>query len=292
MTKNAKSQADEPTKSAARGYVLPPDRPTWETRDREESDLLYLGWGRRYHGRNSPPPYKHPGWQYIFLLSGSPIYLVNETSFKATPKSLIIIHPECAFGATDTPSGCCSWLLWLWQSPPPPSVIVPVGGYTMLSPSTDEISVLKQLHTSCRLEVSAPDAFTSEILQSYRRNLDILIARHSSRPDSKSKDAYFVEMAVNWLRLNPTSRQPIPSLCEYLQISAASVSRLFHRHLKESPARYHQRLRMHWAREQIQIHQKSAKEVAYSLGFHHPGDFSRAYKRMFKHSPSDDRNNH
>lgn len=276
------------TKYPVRNFILPPDRPKWTAPDGDGFDLLYLGWGRRYHGKYPPPRYRHPGWLYIFLDKGSPTYLINESSIRPSPKSLIVVHPECAFGANDVPSGCCSWLLWLWRDDPIP-FSVPSEGYKIFSFSDDEIVALKHLHSSCRLEVSSPDNFTTHLLGTYRTSLDILIARHMDRNNLISRDTYLVEMAINWLRLNPTSRQPVPSLCEYLQISAATLTRLFRRHLKVSPARHHQELRMLWAREQMQNQNKSAKEVAYSLGFHHPGDFSRAYKRMFNISPMADR---
>lgn len=276
------------SKVPIKNYVPAQDRPKWQADD-ESSDLLYLGWGRRYHGEDPPPPYRHPGWLYILLLSGSPNYLINGETIRPEKESFVIVHPECAFGANDKPSGCCTWLLWHWKNPPPEFLPIPHGGYRLLSPSKADVSHFKYIHGACRSEVSSPDGFTSEMLRSYRENLDISLARILTEQQKPATDNQRIELALNWLRLNPSLQQPVPALCEYLQISHATLYRLFLRQRNETPARCHQRMRLVWAREQMIKHQKSAKEMAYTLGYNHPGDFSRAYKKMFKASPIEDR---
>jgi AraC-like DNA-binding protein len=38
---------------------------------------------------------------------------------------------------------------------------------------------------------------------------------------------------------------------------------------------------MRWAREQLSRKHASVKSVAYALGYRHPNDFSRAFKRQY-----------
>jgi AraC-like DNA-binding protein len=43
---------------------------------------------------------------------------------------------------------------------------------------------------------------------------------------------------------------------------------------------------MAYAKEIIQTRQLPVKEIAYKLGYQHPGKFSHAYKKIHGHSPS------
>jgi transcriptional regulator GlxA family with amidase domain len=70
-----------------------------------------------------------------------------------------------------------------------------------------------------------------------------------------------------------------------LQISPATLARMFQQHHGESPAMYHQRLRMTRAQELLETNRFSVKEIAYALGYKHPNDFSRAFRRFVGRSP-------
>jgi len=94
-----------------------------------------------------------------------------------------------------------------------------------------------------------------------------------------------MELAVRWMAQNLAERNPVSDLCDYLQISPATLARMFQTHHGESPAMYHQRLKMARAHEMLANVRFSVKEVAYSLGYRHPNDFSRAFKQFTGKSP-------
>lgn len=279
-------------KPAPKGNFVPPsDRPKWEGDDKLSSDLLYLGWGRRYHGKNPPPPYRHPGWLYILLLSGSPVYHCNEQAVTASPGDLIIVDPECAFGVTDRLNAHCTWLLWIWKEAPSSGLVIPTGGYELLALTDQDAKQVEQIHNSCRAEVATLDAYTDASLRLYHQMLDISVRRSQQMKRERAAQAHLVQMGVNWLKQNITTREPVKLLCEYLQISPATLSRLFTRNLKISPARYHQGIRMEWAQQELKRGRASIKEVAYNLGFKHPGDFTRAYRTYYATLPKETKSN-
>ena len=74
-------------------------------------DLLYLGWGRRYHGKNPVPRLNHPGWLYTLILEGSPTYQLDEKEILVKPFTFLIIDPECSVGVLNEKEKSCEWPL-------------------------------------------------------------------------------------------------------------------------------------------------------------------------------------
>lgn len=70
-------------------------------------------------------------------------------------------------------------------------------------------------------------------------------------------------------------------LCEYLQISPSSLRNLFQEHCGKSPQAVAPGMRMERARKRLMARNVTVKEVACELGYSHPNDLWRAYKRFF-----------
>src|SRR5258708_1566121 len=62
-------------------------------------------------------------------------------------------------------------------------------------------------------------------------------------------------------------------------------ARMYQAHDGESPATYHQRMKMARAQELLESNRFSVKEIAYALGYKRPNDFSRAFKHFVGKSP-------
>ena len=52
------------------------------------------------------------------------------------------------------------------------------------------------------------------------------------------------------------------------------------------PIEYHNRVRMEFAASEIQYNSKTPTEVSYILGYSHPSNFTKAFKKYFGHLPS------
>lgn len=264
---------------------LPPQgRPNWFSRD--SSELLYLGWGGRQYGAHPIPVARHTGWSYLVILSGHPQLVLADRRVALRAGDLFIIHPDCASGWTDTSSGRAAILSWAWKSAPAASLRVEAGSLLLGHADRGTLRKLRQLHVTCRMEVGASDEFTGAALAALRASLDVEFQRAFHRKRKRPDSRFQLELAWQWMRRNLHVEKPVESLCDYLEMSPASLHRLFVKATKKPPAEHFHRLRMESARALVRTSRMSVKEIAYALGYRHPNDFSRAFANYFKTTPS------
>ena len=81
--------------------------------------------------------------------------------------------------------------------------------------------------------------------------------------------------------------EPVPLLEIYRQagVEASTARRLFHRVLRESPARYYRRLRVEYGRDLLQNGAMSIGRVADLTGYADASSFTRAFTTVFGVSP-------
>lgn len=155
----------------------------------------------------------------------------------------------------------------------------PEAGRGLTFQTTPELRrLLTRIHRECRLEISRSDACTRLALQRLRIEMDVGIAR--SLGPRESDAAVRLNLALSYLEQGMESPAPVRDLCEYLQVSEHTLKRLFREHFGLSPLQYIQRLRMSRAEELLKGGRHSIKEIAYKVGYRHPNDFSRAYRKF------------
>jgi len=267
-------------------YLPPPDRPRWVCPESAQLDLLYLAWGRRFYGQSPIPVSRHPGWHYVLVSRGNPTLVLERGSDALSPGDFLVIEPECASGWTDDPDGVSELHVWIWRTGPRCSECTTAPGtYRLWTIDTRLQHKLEQFHALCRHEVERPDGLTKLALEQLHLAIDITVARLVKRKSPPPEPSVRMELAVRWMAQNLAESNPVSALCEYLQISPATLARMFQTHHHESPAIYHQRLKMTRAQELLETNRFSIKEIAYALGYKHPNDFSRAFKRFVGRSP-------
>jgi len=86
-------------------------------------------------------------------------------------------------------------------------------------------------------------------------------------------------------------KEPISQeeLAEYVGLSRRQLQRLFQRHLLCAPSRYYLQLRLQRAKELLQQTNLSLVEISSLCGFVSTSHFSKSYKELFGHSPSNER---
>jgi AraC-like DNA-binding protein len=267
---------------------LPPaGRPRWVCPASAQLDLLYLGWGKRRFGQSPIPQSRHPGWVYFLVLRGSPTMRLEAKSFRTRPGLALILGPDCASGWSDAPGAVCELLTWVWRTPPRCAECEPpADGWRELNADAALRRALQHAHALCREEVERPSALTKPALEHARLHIELAIARALRPRPAASEPALRLELALRWLAENFAVNTPVSALCEYLQLSPATLHRLFHAHLRESVTAHHARLRMERARQLLANERASVKEVAFALGYRHANDFSRAFKKFTGHNPA------
>jgi AraC-like DNA-binding protein len=262
-------------------YLPPAGRPRWLPRDPDAWDLLYLSWGRRWFRDNPIPIAMHDGWVYVAVLDGAPQLVTDSGTQRIRAGSVIVVHPDCAYGWTDQPRHSCRILAWLWRSAPALATLQPpAGGFLCLKLDRAAMRRLAALHANSVREVATPDEAAVLSLHCARLELDIILARAGNRPPAVDS-RYRMKLALEFLRNNLAERQPVQRLCEYLQVTPAVLNTLFRQHSGESVKRFLLRWRMQVARAKLRDEHLPAKQVAFELGYRHANDFSRAFKRFF-----------
>lgn len=93
---------------------------------------------------------------------------------------------------------------------------------------------------------------------------------------------------ISTLLRDPTNKH-IPTVAELAKIAGMGQSK-FKNSFKQvfglPPFEYHNRVRMEFAIGELKNNARSPTEVSYLLGYSHPSNFTKAYKKYFGHTPS------
>jgi len=199
-----------------------------------------------------------------------------------------VLGPDCASGwAASSVESVAELLTWVWNGAPRcPGLGPAADGVQTFTADRALIRTLQQIHALCRRELEKPDALSALALEELRFRMDVAISRFKAPNAPAPEPALRLELALRWLAENVRERNPVAPLCEYLQVSAVTLNRLFRTHLHESVTAYHARIRMERAGQLLETGGVAVKEVAYELGYRHANDFSRAFKKLTGRNPS------
>lgn len=94
-------------------------------------------------------------------------------------------------------------------------------------------------------------------------------------------------LAASRLRNPIASKVPtIEELALAANMGKTKFKKIFKQVFGNPPKQYRQKIRMEYAKEELQKNQKTAAEIAYELGYAHPSKFTRAFKNHFGLLPS------
>lgn len=269
-----------------RALHLPPkDRAYWRNERFLDLPLLYLAWGERQYGDAPIPVARHDGWICVVVESGAPV-LVRDGSCERIPSgSLLVLGSEYASGWEDDVGRSSRLLAWEWREfrherlqTFPPDI------FRRRTIASAEVRRFQALHSMTRDEAREPDADSAGALRGLQDLLEANVAR-LLEPRGRLRTDDFVNRALGWLDQHIDSRQPLARLADHLGLSPSTVQRLFRTRKGESVRKVVNALRLQQAQCLLARGGISVKEVAYRLGYRHPYDLSRAFRREFGHSP-------
>jgi transcriptional regulator GlxA family with amidase domain len=86
-------------------------------------------------------------------------------------------------------------------------------------------------------------------------------------------------------------KEPISQeeLASYVGLSRRQLQRLFQRYLSCTPSSYYLKIRLQRARQLLRQTSNSIVEISVSTGFISSSHFSKAYRELYGHSPSTER---
>lgn len=261
-------------------YQPPKGHPLCRVFRPQPFELAYLSWGHRWYGDAPAEPQPHDGWHYFVVLAGNPVLLVNGGRIATRPGFASICHPDMQVGHHDLPGRGSQMLTWVWRSPPSHPDLAPTGQPLVLQAGAAALRRLKQLHEHCRQAVARASEHSLLQLRAARLQLELELHLAGGRqPERGAEPAFRFSLATEYLRTHRDLPNPVRHLCEYLNISEASLRRLFQAACGQSPRAYALGWRLQWARAQLESTTTPVKSLAYTLGYRNPNDFSRAFKR-------------
>ena len=269
-------------------YLPDHDRSFWKNESRNDAlSLLYLAWGRRDFSRRGIPISTHQGWVCVLIEDGSPTIIINGSERKLTSGNVVFIREDCPFGWALADSRACKFLLWMWRKPLHSELArLPKIFSSLHTVPAGQQNDWRQLHAGCREEILDPDEFSSVWLESCQRQLEVQLLR-LMRPTGKEKSREaLLRHASAWMQLHLDSAEPVARLCDFLNVSQPTLHRLFTAATGESALAHFHKLKMQRAMELIASGEESIKAIAFSLGYRHTNDFSRAYRQHFGNAPS------
>jgi len=261
-----------------RGFKIPDYRATLP--------LTYLGWGSRRFGEDPIPLSMNFGWVYGLVLEGRPILLVQDTRIKTAPGSAFVFGSDCAMGWEDTRKAHSQILIWIWESPPSiPSIQPNNSTWLQWNASKEKLDNLERNHRDCRRELAQPDKYTSEALNGLQQQLDVEWARNLVETSANQEPLSRYATGLNWMRYNLNASHPVGELAIYLEVSEATLQRIFKRHTGHGPLAVFQELKLKTA-ERLLKERTPVKAIAFQLGYKHPNDFTRFFTKATGHPPS------
>ena len=260
-------------------YHPPPGRPGWSCPKVEQLELLYLAWGwRRY--RDTPQQMAtRDGWLYFMPRSGTPTLVLSNRRVPVAAGEIVILHPDCECGFDDMTDGVVEICTWVWRSAPQWEVLRPVEGtFLKLALPAESALKVRGLHEQTRQEIQTSDENTRIALDILRQQIDLTLVRSQSDRHQPATDNQRLELAFRWIDEHLENHNPVTGLCDYLQLSASTLNRIFQRRLQLNVRAYAKQARLRRARHLIEKEGMSVKEAAYTLGYRFPNDLSRAFR--------------
>ncbi|MDQ8187117.1 AraC family transcriptional regulator [Pelagicoccus sp. SDUM812002] len=257
--------------------------PTWQGDINQP--LVYLGWGERNFAREAIPMHSNPGWTYWILLEGAVTLQNPQGTQNFQAGEGMLCGPALPFGFPIQKATGVKVLNWIWSEAPLSETQLAKDFYQTFSFSKDQTRLLAALHEQSR--ISTLDTSKQNRIELFHiRSLLDLTFQKAGETQNSSPGQNRIRAARQWMLHNLNKTNPASSLARFLDTSPMTLHRLFMNELGESPGSHFQKLKMDHARHLLKLEGHSVKSVAYEMGYRHPQDFSRAYKKHHGSAPS------
>ncbi len=162
----------------------------------------------------------------------------------------------------------------------------------------DDQRVLEGVTINDRLELIASNSGNASWFRTSKRPIynhagDIIgtygFSKQLSLPISDSRPIRELTMPIEYIQQNYSEKISIEKLAQACHLSVSTLERRFRKHMSKTPLQYIMEVRLNNARVLISESDKSMANIAQETGFVDNSHFTRAYKKRFDISPSEDR---
>lgn len=264
------------------------DRSYWRKDPKSELPLLYLAWGHRDFLRDPIPVSSHEGWVCILVEKGWPTLQVKDTTVPMAPNSLALIGPRCPSGWKAQDAGECKIFVWVWRDMQSQKTLaIKDDDYAKWRLSPQLSLEFIENHQACRREILRLDEISAFYFKGYQQIFEAQILRALAGAAKEDTPREISKLALEWMSQHLNSKEPVSRLCDYLDLSPSTLQRMFKKEFGDSPLVYFHQMKMEAAESMLNRGALSIKEIAFSLGYDHFNDFSRAFRKYSSLTPSD-----
>lgn len=242
----------------------------------------FLFTERRYSPTAMLPAHSHERAHFCLVLNGIYRERIGSAEFVRTPSSLMYYPEEITHSEKHELDGR-HFLIEV----DPASVrrMNQIGARLGEFVSPQNELTLGVAAKMCR-EFSAPDEFTSVVLESLSFELLAATARVSSGREHSRRPRWF-DVAIECLHADITSPPGLEGLAEVCGVHPTQVARAFQRFQRCTPGEYVRALRVRKACELLTGSHIPLAEITHELGFADQPHFTRTFKRETGLTPSE-----
>ena len=235
----------------------------------------------------------------IYCLEGHGWIKLNNQGYELKPNSYFIIPPDVShsYGANKNDPWSIYWLHFTGQK-----ANHLFKKYKKRNSSKVQPSVIQIPFEERRIEyfdgiISLLESgYSKEIVEYVNINLWRLLTSFVyndffSKVRSQNNESNIVDTAISFMKDNLHRSISVNELSSHLNYSDSYLYSLFKEETGYSPIHYFNHLKIQKACQYLSFTDKSVKEISYELGFNDQFYFSRLFKKLMDHSPTEYREN-
>ncbi len=249
----------------------------------------YVALGERTYGTQPIPIHRRNRWEFQIIHTGnaSPSFPGQPQQSLPAPR-LYCFSPEALHGWSAVDGSTARVSVIHFSSLPAPILRIVSGNpWESVGLSREDSSILenqiRSVVEASKQSNSLPYLFcANEVLWAIGR-----ILLELNIPEPERDKAFLVRRASAWFEEHMHENPGIDEACRGLYVSRSTLHRAFQATSELTPMQTLHRLRMVRAKVFLAATSLSMSEIAYSLGYPSPGDFSRAFHKAEGSSPGE-----
>ncbi len=236
--------------------------------------------------------HSHPGaYEVCYLVSGSVEWWNEDGLVEVHPGDVYFTRPDELHGGVDTVMHCCE-LFWLIIKMPrefEPDFAA------MRRRTFRGNQAIEECFRSIRDELISPGTHAKELLQANLRRLLVECVRAYEKHAAHTSTAHItpaIRRSIDWMQAHLGEDLSVQGAARVAQLS---ISRFYERFSEEtgySPLEYHNRLRLHRARQLLADTRRPITQIAFDLGFSSSQYFATVFKNHLGMTPGEFRARH
>ncbi|MDB5125514.1 MAG: transcriptional regulator, AraC family with amidase-like domain [Mucilaginibacter sp.] len=150
------------------------------------------------------------------------------------------------------------------------------GGYSYLN----LLLYIIEKHLGREMSILASKMFEIDIERKSQNPFMIFVGQ-------KRHGDQVVLAAQQWIEASPAQTFTIGGLCSKFNVARRSFERRFKKHTGNSIAEYIQRVKVEYAKKQLELSAKNVNEIIYELGYNDVNAFRKVFRKNTDLSPAD-----